>query len=158
MVREGDDTILKRTSISSTLQEDGETGSESDNDSSETVAGLDGQHRASTAVLGIVVLIGATESLFEIIFILLVRGGAWERGRGLAGARLRGFCGVLILRKSLSTAWLVLSALLSANICSLAVVHTPLDNVATGEVWDGLRVLLQVWGLSVTADTRVVKV
>jgi hypothetical protein len=58
----------------------------------------------------------------------------------------------------LGTAGLVLSALLSAEVCSGAVVDTSLNDVGASEVWDGLRVLLKIWLFSVTADTGEIEV
>jgi hypothetical protein len=147
--------VLERTTFNPHLQEDGEAGGEAKDNGSESVAGLERQHRASSAVLVLrVFILGGAESRLKS----LSRQGRGRR-RNLGAAGLLG-AGLIILLEwvSLSTAWLVLSALLSAKSISFTVVYASLDNVAAGEVWDGLRVQRQIWGLAITTDTSVVEV
>lgn len=159
------ETVFARILIISFLQEDGDTGSETDNDGSKSVAGLT-EHGVSTAVLvgvGILVLVvGGAESLLEIIAVIC---GSWEGGRpsGLGGLLIVGLGLVLSQWVTLGTAWLVLSALLSTDSVSVAIVNASLNDVAAGEVWDGLRVAIGTglvvhsgkhrsgWGLTVAS-------
>jgi len=83
-IKHGDGEVLERT----TLQEDGEPKSKSNNSGSEAVAGLDGEHRVGTAILVLILLV--SKSLLEIVLVILVGGGRKICRGGLAAVGLLG--------------------------------------------------------------------